>query len=83
MEYDEKTGNEIKKDIENDIEKDAIASVYDDNGNYYLVGKGRKIFIKNQDGSIVEITDKQQILDVLNLFKPGKTDVIRDEESEK
>lgn len=73
MEYDTKNGD---KKI-NDFEKDIVASIYDNDENFYLIDKNRKVFLKKDDGTIIEITDNNRILQVLHLFKPGKTDIIR------
>lgn len=74
MEFDIRTGREIKK---NEFEKDIVASIYDSEGNYYLIGKNKKVFLKKDNEAIVEITDEKKISEILHLFKPGRTDVCR------
>ena len=71
MEFDELTGDEIEEKQELDI----VVSAYDNDGNYYMIDSNKKVFKKDEDDIITEITDKQKILQILELFKPGKTDV--------
>ena len=72
MEINEETGNLFEGYSESNI----VGSIYDNDGNYYLIDKNKRLFLKDLNGKITEITDKQKILDVLELFRPGKTDVI-------
>ena len=62
-----------------DNDHDIIASIYDKDGNYYLVKENKKVFLKDESGDITEITDQQRILDILKLFDPGRTDVFEHE----
>ena len=73
MRYDERTGREIN---DNEFEKDVVASIYDNNGDYYLIGKDKKIYLKRDEENIEEITDDRKKSEILELFKPGKTDVV-------
>ena len=76
MEIDELTG-EI---IDNTDKLDIVASIYDKEGNHCLIGKNKKVYLKKEDGELIEINDHEQILKIFKLFRTVQVDVERDED---
>ena len=80
MKFDELTGEIINND--NYQEQDIIASIYDRDGNYYIIKKDKKVYQQSENGERTEITDSKKLLEILDLFSVKNKDVVIDEDIE-
>ncbi len=76
--YDMNTG----KTKEETKDEDIMASTYDNDGNYYVVKRDRKVYKKDGD-NYSEVTDQKKIIEILNHFIAETRDVIYDDDHDR